>query len=186
MAEQTPYRSEQPDNYDEFDEAPTRSYVFGRAARTEFGARESMPLFLSDPEGDPDPAEYANPLRRYRGGASISLRILMGVLAASGVAMLFAWFTSDGTRDLIASTRDSISTMLPVPSAAAQPDPTPPSATQLTAKDVQLKDPARWSPAANQSDAARGHLLAMGPSRDEISTAYQSAVQNQAQPAAQR
>src|SRR5262245_26293890 len=169
---------------DDFDGAQSRPYSFGRS-RTEYGSGDTVPLFLSDPDGEPVPAEYANTLRRHS-GASISLRILMGVLAASGVAMLFAWFTSDATRDLLISAKASISTMLPVPSAAAQPDSSPaqPASTQLTARDIQLKDPARWTAPSAQTPSPRGAVVAMAPSREEISSAYQNAVQNRAPAAA--
>ena len=187
MVDRKHFRSDEPDfdRYDDedFDSTPTRPYAFGRSARTEYGSNDSVPLFLSDPDGEPDPLEYANPLRK-RGGAAISLRILMGVLAASGVAVLFAWFTSDATRDVLVSAKASLSTVLPIPSAAAQPEaPTPQApATQLTAGDVQLKDPARWqvSPAAQTPPAARGPVVAMAPTREEISSAYQNAVQSHA------
>jgi hypothetical protein len=173
------------DDYDDdFDGAQSRAYAFGRS-RTDYGSGDSVPLFLSDPDGEPDPAEYASTLRRHS-GAAISLRILMGVLAASGVAMLFAWFTSDATRDLLISAKASISTMLPVPSAAAQPDssPPPPVSTQLTARDVQLKDPARWKGQSAQTTPPRASVVAMAPSREDISSAYQSAMQNRAPAAA--
>ena len=43
----------------------------------------SVPLFLSDPDGEPEPEEFVAPLRR-RGMASVSSKILMAVVAASG------------------------------------------------------------------------------------------------------
>jgi len=116
------------DSYDDLVQPHIRQFGFGRSSDTD-ADYDSVPLFLSDPDGEPDPGEFVNPLRRYR-RASISLRILMGVLAASGVAMLFAWFTSDATRDVLIGARASLSTVLPLPSTAAQAEA---SATQAAA-----------------------------------------------------
>ena len=200
MVEQKHFRSDEPDNgsYDQGFANP-RPYAFGRSAFNGYGSGESVPLFLSDPDGEPDPGEYANALRRH-GGASISLRILMGTVAASAVAVLFAWFTSDATRDVLISAKASISTILPIPSAAAQPEvaASPQAPAQLTAHDIQLKDPARWStPGASDvqasaqaangpaaiappANAQSGPVVAMAPTREDISTAYQSALQSRA------
>jgi len=200
MVEQKHFRSDEPDNgsYDQGFANP-RPYAFGRSAFNGYGSGESVPLFLSDPDGEPDPGEYANPLRRHR-RASISLRILIGTVAASAVAVLFAWFTSDATRDVLISAKASISTILPIPSAAAQPEvaASPQAPAQLTAHDIQLKDPARWStPGASDvqasaqaangpaaiappANAQSGPVVAMAPTREDISTAYQSALQSRA------
>ena len=198
MVEQKHFRSDEPDNgsYDQGFANP-RPYAFGRSAFNGYGSGESVPLFLSDPDGEPDPGEYANPLRRH-GGASISLRILIGTVAASAVAVLFAWFTSDATRDVLISAKASISTILPIPSAAAQPEvaASPQAPAQLTAHDIQLKDPARWStPGASDvqasaqaangpaaiappANAQSGPVVAMAPTREDISSAYQNALQS--------
>jgi hypothetical protein len=157
-----------------------RAYAFGRNASTDYHSDDSVPLFLSDPDGEPDPAEfdYQASLREPR-RLSVSAKILMATVAASAVAVMFAWFSSDATRDVLISAKASIATVLPVPSAAAQPEAT----SQLTPRDVQLKDPARLSGPANQTPGAtaRGsQQLAMLPSREEISSAYQAAVQGRA------
>jgi hypothetical protein len=159
----------------------TRPYAFGRTARHDYGDDDSSPLFLSDSEedefiserdGESDPWESPNLLRKNK--SSVSLKILMGVLAASAVAMMFALFTSDAMRDAIDSAKASFATVLPVPSAAAQSD-----STQLTARDIQLKDPTRLGAAAASRAVQNGQTqVAMAsPSREEISNAYQSALQ---------
>jgi hypothetical protein len=160
-----------------------RPYAFGRSARDDYHAGESVPLFLSDPDGEPDPAEfdYETPFREPR-RLSISARILMASVAASAIAVVCAWFSSDATRDVLISAKASIATVLPVPSAAAQPD-APAPAQQLTMRDVQLKDPTRLSAPANQTPSANRlpqQQVAMLPSREEISSAYQAALQNRA------
>ena len=159
-----------------------RPYAFGRSASSEYQSDDSVPLFLSDPDGEPDPTEF-DFQRRLRGPRrfSISAKILMATMAASAVAVVFAWFSSDATRDVLISAKASIATVLPVPSAAAQSEQT----TQLTPHDVQLKDPTRLSGPANQTigaDAAKApqQQVAMLPSREEISSAYQAALQNHA------
>jgi hypothetical protein len=183
------YRSYEPD-LDGLEEDITgngvrpRPYAFGRSAQTEYQSSDSVPLFLSDPDGEPDPAEfeYDAAMREPR-RLSISTKILLATVAASAVAVVCAWFSSDATRDLLTSAKASISTVLPVPSANAQPDapaPNAPVPTQLTTRDIQLKDPARVS--ANQMPGAQRppQQVAMLPSREEISSAYQAAVQSRA------
>lgn len=180
-------RSDEPganvDNYDDFAGLRRAEYAFGRSSNGETDY-DSVPLFLSDPYGEPDPEEFVNPLRPYR-RASVSLRILMGVVAASGVAVLFAWFTSNVTRDVMDGAKASLSTVLP--STAAQAEASSSQAAvpeQLPARDVQLKDPARWQPRGAQTPpTVRGPQVAMAPSREEMSGANQSAVQNRAAPA---
>jgi hypothetical protein len=144
-------------------------YRFGHSAQTHAYSENSVPLFLSDYHGDPDPNEYITPPRRQR--TAISSRILAAVSAAAGIAILFALFSSDATRDIIVNAKASIAGALP--SAAAQPD-----STQLTARDIQLKDPARLSSPANQTPGVRTiATAAVTPTRAEITNAYQSALQ---------
>ena len=183
MVESSHYRSyDDPDmeTYDdETNHYPVGSYKFGRSAQD-----HSIPLFLSDPEGEPDPEEFAMPLRQAR-RLSISSKILASVLVAAAVAILFALFSSDDMRNIAVDAKASFSAVLPGPSVAAQPDQ-----VQLTAKDVQLKDPARLSAPANMAVGAppppvvRNTTVAMAPSSDNTNTAYQGAVLSRAPAAA--
>jgi hypothetical protein len=189
MAEPSNYQSydDDPDieTYDdETEHYPVGSYKFGRSSRD-----HSIPLFLSDPEGEPDPEEFAlaRPSRRL----SISSKILASVLVAAAVAILFALFSSDDMRNIAVDAKASFAAVLPGPSVAAEPP-----SVQLTAKDVQLKDPARLSSPANtaagapqpnvqvpavQVPAVRSNtVVAMAPSRDDTNTAYQGALQGRA------
>jgi hypothetical protein len=187
MVEHTHYRSDQSDLNNEDTQRPRR-YAFGRTANTDYG--ESVPLFLSDPDGEPDPEEYSNglqPQRRF----SLSFKLLMTSSAAACVAMLFAWFTSDATRDVMISAKASIATVLPIPSTAAQAEASQPvPSAQLTAGDVQLKDPAQikdsalWPSPAQASSPPRQQVASATPSREDISSAYQSALQDRAPAAA--
>lgn len=172
--------------------APLGAYRFGRSSRD-----HSIPLFLTDPDGDPDPTEFGAPLKPRR--FSLSTKILASVIGAAAVAVLFALFTSDDMRGIVVDAKASFAAVLPGPSAAAQPE-----SVQLTAKDIQLKDPTRLSGPASQTagaspqaapaqgaqtpnvqpPAGRNVAIAMAPSRDEITNAYQSALQNRAPAAA--
>src|SRR6266550_2150939 len=184
MVDQTPrYRSYDPD-VDIHDKTLTdrrvAPYKFGQAARTDVHAEDPVPLFLSDYDGEPDPSEYMTPLKDRR--RSVSARILAGVLATAAVAILFAMFSSDATRDIIVNAKASIAASLPVP-YAVQPDP-----AQLTARDTQLRDPkdaARLSAPASRTPGIRSvTTVAVAPTREEITTAYQSALQGRAPAAA--
>jgi TPR repeat protein len=181
------YRSYDPDidGYEEsrYREEPTdhrvTSYRFGPPAHADSHPDKSVPLFLSDYDGEPDPSEYYTPVRMEK--TSISSRMLGGVLVAAAAAILFALFSSDAMRGVIVNAKASIATVLPSPSEAAQPN-----VTRLTASDIQLKDQARLGAPANRMSAATGMaapnvtLAAVTPSRAEITSAYQSALQGQA------
>ncbi len=182
MADQTPrYRSYDYD-VDTRDKSlidrQVAPYKFGPAARTDSHPEEPVPLFLSDYDGEPDPSEYMAPLRKDR-RLSVSSRILAGVLATAAVGILFAMFSSDATRDIIVNAKASIAASLPAPYAAAKPD-----SAQLTAQDTQLKNPkdvARSSAPASQTPGVRSvTTVAVAPTREEITTAYQSALQGRA------
>ncbi len=189
MVEQTSHRRSYDPDIDAYDEntAAQRAvrYRFGQSARTDSYSEDSVPLFLSDYDGEPDPSGFITPPRKQR--PYISSRILAGVSVAAAVAILFALLSSDATRDIIVNAKASIATVLPAPSQAAQP-----ASTQLTARDIQLKDPTRLSGPANQTPGVRtvatvavAPTRAEMPSRAEITTAYQSALQSRAPAAAQ-
>ncbi len=157
-------------------------YKFGHSARTDSRPEDPVPLFLSDYDGEPDPSEYMARLRKDR-RFSVSSRILAGLLATAAVATLFAMFSSDATRDIIVNAKASIAASLPAPYAAAQPDP-----AQLTVRDIQLRNPndsARLSAPASQTAGVRSvTTVAVAPTREEITTAYQSALPPAAAPPA--
>ncbi len=160
---------------DELPQERPPNYRFGRSTQDNYPNDESMPMFLSEYESgnqiDSTHFEDQWPARTRR--VSISSRILLAVVAAAGVAVLFALVTSDATRDLIASAKASI--------IGATPDPTaPPQATntQLTARDMQLNEPARLPPEPPAAAAAPVQTAAVAPTRDDIANAYQTALQN--------
>jgi len=177
MVEQAPqYRSGDP-NVDAFDKNTAdhrvAPYKLRRSARTDLYLENSVPLFLSDCNGEPDPSEYVTPLLKKRRG-SISLRVLAGVCVAAAVAILVALFSSDATRDIVVNVRASMAAIFPAPSAAAQSDP-----SQLTALDRQ-NDPARPSAPENQTIGRSVTTAAAEPAREEIKMAYQSTLQGRA------
>jgi hypothetical protein len=182
MVDQTPrYRPYDPD-VDIHDKTLTDRrvgpYKFEQSVRTE----DPVPVFLSDYDGEPDPSEYVTPLRKD-GRRSVSARILAGGLATAAAAILFAMFSSDATRAIIVNAKASIAASLPTPYAAVPPDP-----AQLTAHDTQLRNPndaARLSAPANQTPGVRAvTTVAVAPTREEITIAYQTAMPNGRAPAA--
>ena len=154
-------------------------YKFEQSVRTE----DPITAFLSDYDDQPDPSEYVTPPLRKDGRRFVSARILAGVLAIAIAAILFAMFSSDTTRDVIVDAKASIAASLPAPYVALQPDP-----AQLTAHDTQLRNPndaARLSAPANQTPGVRAvTTVAVAPTREEITTAYQSAMPGDRAPAA--
>jgi TPR repeat protein len=111
---------------------------------------------------------------------SVSSRILAGVLATAAMAILFALFSSDATRELIVNAKASGTALVAAASAAARQN-----SAQPMARDTQLKDPTRQSAPASQTPGVRSvTTVAVVPTRAEITTAYQSALQNQAPAAA--
>ena len=170
------YRSGDP-NVDAFDENTAdhrvAPYKLRRSARTDLYLENSVPLFLSDCNGEPDPSEYITPLLKKRRG-SISSRVLAVACAVAAGAILVALFSSDATRDVAVNVRASMAAVFPAPSAAAQSDP-----SQLTALDRQ-NDPARPSAPENQTPGRSVTTAAAEPAREEIKMAYQSALQGRA------
>jgi hypothetical protein len=178
-------------------------YRFGRSARDgNYPSEESMPMFLSGYEDEHGPDRLTRddrlahdrlahdrqglpyereglqfeehwPARERR--TSLSARILLSVVAAAAVAVLFALVTSDATRDLIASAKASIIGATPDPTAPPQP-----TVTQLTARDLQLNEPARLPPSAPPAVAQPVQTASVAPARDEIANAYQTVLQNRA------
>jgi len=155
-------------------ESRQQTYRFAGSPRDGHASEESMPMFLSgyDDEQDDEAQHYGDD--QWQSGerrTPLSSRILMAVVAAAAVAVLFALVTSDATRDLIASAKASIIGSTPDPTA---PQPT---GTLLTARDMQLNEPARLPPAAQPTSLAPLRTASIAPSRADITNAYQSALQ---------
>jgi hypothetical protein len=169
------YRVDYPD-VDPFDENTADYRVTNNAlrvqARPDAYPDPSVPLFLTDPDGEPDPRAYLAPRRKRR--TLISSRILAAVMAAAAVAVLFALLTSDATRDTFVNLKASIAAVLPTPSAAAQSP-----SSQLTQRDRRLTETPQQTAPRNQTlGAGSVTMAAVTPTREEIKNAYQSALQS--------
>ncbi len=181
MVEQnTQFQSYVPD-LDQFDEELANSqpaaYQFGRSARSGYGLDQAVPLFLSDPYGEPEPQEFIPPPRHSR-LVSVSSKILIMLVVAAGAAAAVAWFSPDAARNIVANAKASIA--VAASTAADRQDD-----RQLTAADVQLKDPAsvaaapvRAATASPPPAPAPVQVASVAPTREEISSAYQAALKN--------
>jgi hypothetical protein len=138
----------------------------GRSAKPDDPSRQLVPLYLSRNGDEPDPSEFTSHLRKQR--RSASSRILASVLVASVIAIMFALFSSDNMRKIIADAKTLIAFMRPAPSRPSQPD-----FVKLTAEEIELlRGPAQLPKP----------VVATPP--QEIPSAYQSAAQSQVPTAA--
>ena len=142
-----------------------------RSAQTDLYPEDSVPLFISDSNGEPDPSEYITSLLKKR-RASISIRILAGVCAAATVAILVALFSSDATRDTVVNVRASMAAVFSAPSVAANSDPPQPTSLE------RQNDPARPSAPINQAPGRSVTTAAAKPAREELKMGYQTALQD--------
>jgi hypothetical protein len=144
-----------------------------KAIQTDFDPDESVPLFLSDPGGEPDPSEYITPLRKT-GRYSISSRLLSIAIAAAAIAM-FALFSSEASRGIL-DIKASIAAVSPPPSAAVQSEPSQPTQEQPNKASQPL--------VPENPPAALRNVAMATPTPEEMKTAYQSALQGVAPQAA--
>ena len=145
-------------------------YESRRREERDLDREHSVPLFISDSDGNRIRANTSHLCAQAQG--VLSSRILAVVCAAAAVAVLFALFSSDAMRDLV-NVKASMVSLFPAPSAAASSSP-------LTAR-APSKDPVRVSLPENQTPDVRPMTMAsVAPSREEMKSAYQSALQDQA------
>jgi hypothetical protein len=168
-------------NADAFDENTTdhraARYAVPQASRADIFPENSLPMFLSDYGGKPNPSEFISPLRRQR-RVSLSSLILAGTCGAAAGGVLYALVSSDGARDALAKIDASVAAVLPA-SVAAQLEP-----SQLTASKRRT-DPAPPPTSENQLPGVPTvKMAAWSPSHDEIKAAYQGALQGNAPPPA--
>jgi TPR repeat protein len=176
---------------------PVASYQVGPSLRDSHAER-SVPLFLSDRDGVPDPSEYMPSLLKGQGSYYAS-RILAGALGGIALAGMAALVSSDSARDFFASAKASSVAALSVASVAMQPaatPSTPPSERQ--AASIQPPPAENQAPPATIADgnlaggsAASGStapgtitVAAVTPSGDDVRAAYQGAQQGSAPQAA--
>jgi hypothetical protein len=160
--------------------SPVASYQVGPSLR-----ERSVPLFLSDRDGEPDPSEYLPPLRKVKLGSYYTSRILVGVVAGAVLAVLAALVSSDSARDVFASAKASSAAALSVASVVMQSNSAQPKAQNAPIANVQIKESVQLPPSDNQAlGPASVTVAAVTPTRDDIKTAYQSALQGSAPQAA--
>ena len=185
------YPSYQPDT-EHYDERPAASLsVTPYQLRPSAHAERSVPLFLSDRDGVPDPSEYAPRSEgKVKLGSYYTSRILAGAVGGAMLAAFAALVTSDSARDVIASAKASSVAALSVASVVMQPSATRPKTADvktadINAADMQVKEPASpLAPMGQAAAAAPVVVAAVSPTRDDIKTAYQSALQGGAPQAA--
>jgi TPR repeat protein len=159
---------------------PIAPYQVGPSVRTNYPER-SVPLFLSDRDGEPDPSEYMPAVPQKRG--SYTLRVLASVSACAAAGLLAALVSSDSAREVMASAKASTSAVLSAASAAVQPITTQPksSAKVPDVPPVPPKESARFMGPEIQAPGPRTvAVAAVAPTREDIKTAYQSALQGNA------
>jgi hypothetical protein len=171
--ETTAYRQSRESRAFDFDHAAddpqVAPYSFGRAEMAHHSHHDPMPLFLSDPEGEPDPQEFVAMRTRSR----IVPRVLGGVLAAATIAFMITLFQSDIARLLVVTASASMGGAATEQAAAA------PASSAPAVRQIPLKDPARVSNPMLASVEAREIAPPAMPSREAIATAYQTALQSQ-------
>jgi hypothetical protein len=144
---------------------------------TDFSPDDSIPLFLSDFRGQPDPREFEPsasshaPTQR----TSILMRIVAGALVVSAFAILVAVGTlnSNVKRDPI----DNASA--PIGDATKEQSAIQAASTQPAIRQIPPRDPALVSDATLTSDNASSPPE-QTPSRDAIVSAHDTASQGQA------
>lgn len=163
--ETTAYRPSAESSVLDFDRITTDPQAMPyHLARADLSPHDPIPLFLSDPESEPDPAEFAP----VRARASVATRIVASALAASAIAVLAALFHADVSRLVVVNAK----AWMDVPAMAQTSTP--------LARPIPLKDPARVSNPTQLASANAGDLGASAaPSREAIANAYQTALQAQ-------
>jgi hypothetical protein len=168
--ERTTYRRSLGSNAWAFDEPRTdpQHAPYTSGSSTDFSSDDSSPL--SDLEGQPDLREFVPFAANQR--TNILTRIVAGGLVVSSFAILVAVFNSDVTRVLIdkafvgGATRDQSATQ----AASNQP----------AVRQIPLKDPVPVSDPATLASVNASAPRLGTPSREDIVSAYHTALQSQA------
>ena len=172
--ERTTYRRSLGSNAWAFDEPRRDPQHASRTSgpSTDSSSDDSIPLFLSDLQGQPDPREFAPLAASQR--TSILTRVVAGGLVVSAFAILVAVFNSDVTRVLIDKAR------APIGGATRDQSATQAASNQPAARQIPLKDPARVSDPVTLASVNASAPRLGTPSREDIVSAYHTALQSQA------
>jgi hypothetical protein len=128
---------------------------------------DDIPLFISDEHAEPQAEDYIQPLRMRR-TSSLASRILAVVGAASAVAVLFAFLSSDATRAFVqASVAGTISSPFTATSSSAA---TPPAVKTAAIRTTSVPIPATEPKAAIAPAVAVANVA---PLRDAMNEMYQ-------------
>jgi hypothetical protein len=175
VMDRTTYRQSPDSNAWPFDE-PRRNprhapYTSGPS--TDFSLDDSIPLFLSDPQGQPDPREFAAVAASRR--TSILTRVAAGGLVVSAFAILvaFAVFNSNVTRVI-----DKASA--PISGATEDQSATQAASNQSAVRQMPPKDPALVAEPVTVGSANANSPREETPSREAIVNASQTAPQTEA------
>ena len=159
-------------------------YQVGQPRRANYPER-SVPLFLSDHDGVPDPSEFIPQLATMPASYYVS-RILAGALGGIAIAGMAALASSESVRDIMASAKASSVAALSVASVVMQPGSTPAKAPDVLAKEpaqplqplaADNQPPVSGDAAAGTATSGTIAVAALTPTRDEVKTAYQDAAQ---------
>ena len=175
VMERTTHRRSRGSNalaFDEHGREPLRA-PYGSGPSTDFPVDDSIPLFLSDLQDQPDPREFA-PLAVSR-RTSILTRIVAGGLVGSAFAILVAVgvFNSNVTRVLVDKARAPIGGVTQDQSAMA-------ASNQPAVRQLPPKDPAFVSDPVTVASVNAVSTPEETLSRDAIVSASQAAPQSQA------
>jgi len=174
VMERTTYRRSVGSNAWAFDEhrRDPQHAPYTSGPSTDSSSDDSIPLFLSDLQGQPDPREFAPLAEGQR--TSILTRVVAGGLVVSAFAILVAVFNSDVTRVLIDKARATMGGAT-TDQSATQAALNPPAVRQILLEVLaRVSDPATLA-SVNASAPRLGT-----PSREDIVSAYHTALQSQA------
>jgi hypothetical protein len=172
--ERTTYRPSLDSNAWTFDEPrrdPHRA-PYGSESSTDLSSDDPLPLFLSDPRGQPDPREFAPLAASQR--TSILRRIVAAGLVISAFAILVAVFNSDVTRVLGDKARTSMG------GATTDQSATEAASNQPAVRQIPLEDSARIPDPVTLASADASAPPSKTPSHEAIVSAYHTAQQSQA------
>ena len=172
--EQTTYRRSPGSNPWAFD-APRRDPQHAPSISgpsMDFSSDDSIPLFLSDPRGEPDPREFAPLITHHRTSLA---RVLTGRLVISAFAMLVAVavFNPDVSRVLIDRARASMGGATEDQSAMQS------ASNQPAVHQIQQKDPPLVSDPVTVGSVSASSPPTETPSREPIVSVSQTAPQSQ-------
>ena len=142
---------------------------------TDFSSDDSTPLFLSDPQGQPDPREFAPLAPSQR--TSILMRVVAGGLVVCAFAILVAVGAFNSNVKRVDQAR------APMGGATEDQSAMQAASTQPAVRQIPPKDPALVSDPATLASVNASSPRLETPSREAIVSAYHTALQSQARAA---